>query len=167
MSTPETTIDTLTNLLRDNRAYDIPIEFIDDKYGLDMRGVHRDDPVNIIQTTLYTYLRDTFRKLVRCGKSNIQPSKIPKYPIHSINNKKYLSNPVYGQQILLKNPVPLIHAETNESFQLILTILNDQNQRIRELEEVLSSQPSNYSSLHKNTSISPTNIYNVANGDAL
>ena len=164
MSTSETTIDTLTNLLRDNRAYDIPIEFIDDKYGLDMRGVHRDDPVNIIQTTLYTYLRDTFRKLVRCGKSNIQPSKIPKYPTQINDNKKYLSTYLI-KQILLKNPS--VVNTTTESFQLILTILNDQNQRIRELEEVLSSQPSNYSSLHKNTSISPTNIYNVANGDAL
>ena len=135
-----TTIDTLTNLIHSNCAYDVPVEYIVDSHGLDMRGAHRNDPVITNSTTLYTYLRESFRKLLKCGDSKMSPVKIPKYPIHMINNQKYLDNPLYGRQTVLTRPIPLIHAETNESFKLIATILNEQNQRILKLEESLNAQ---------------------------
>lgn len=122
----------LEEIIQENSLYDVPVEFIDDTFGIDINVTQ---PSNeILRTTFYQYLKVTFRKLVECQELKINPIKMPKYPLYSFNTDKLGDIRVYGQTIIQDSPSPLIHAETSDKFKLILDILKTHEERIDELE---------------------------------
>ena len=106
----------LEEIIQENSLYDVPVEFIDDTFGIDINVTK---PSNeILRTTFYQYLKVTFRKLVECQELKINPIKMPKYPLYSFNTDKLGDIRIYGQTIIHDSPSPLIHAETSDKFKI-------------------------------------------------
>jgi len=128
----EDSLRALEEILQENCMYDLPVEFIDDTFGMNMRN--SDSGCEILKTSLYQYLKVIFRRLAELQKLNISPVKMPKYPLYSFDNKKIDDIRRYGQTIIQDSTTPLIHAETSDKFHLILDILKKQEDRIEQLE---------------------------------
>ena len=128
----EDSLRALEEIIQENCLYDLPVEFIDDTLGMNMRNSHSE--CEILKTSFYQYLKVIFRRLVEHQKLKISPIKMPKYPLFSFDNKKIDDIRRYGQTIIQDSSTPLIHAETSDKFHLILDILKKQEDRIEQLE---------------------------------
>ena len=128
----EDSLRALEEIIQENCLYDLPVEFIDDTLGMNMRNSHSE--CEILKTSFYQYLKVIFRRLAEHQKLKISPIKMPKYPLFSFDNKKIDDIHRYGQTIIQDSSTPLIHAETSDKFHLILDILKKQEDRIEQLE---------------------------------
>ena len=138
----DSTIQDLEDMIHADLSYNIPITYIDDIYGHSYR--YRDEVRNhqTIQTTLFDYKKDYFRKNIvnynKFKKREIGSNEIPRYPIQTLNGEPNIEGPGRYEPIL-GSPTTNILAETSDKFVAILNIVKQQDARIKELEDFLST----------------------------
>ena len=139
----DSTIQDLEDMVHADLSYNIPITYIDDIYGHSIR--YRDEVRNhqTIQTTLFDYKKDYFRKNIvnynKFKKREIGSNEIPRYPIQTLNGEPNIAGPGRYEPIL-GSPTTNILAETSDKFVALLNIVKQQDARIKELEMRLSKQ---------------------------
>ena len=139
----DSTIQDLEDMVHADLSYNIPITYIDDIYGHSIR--YRDEVRNhqTIQTTLFDYKKDYFRKNIvnynKFKKGEIGINEIPHYPIQEFNGE-HLIEGNRGSEPILRSIATNILAETSDKFVALLNIVKQQDARIKELEMRLSKQ---------------------------
>ena len=138
----DSTIQDLEDMIHADLSYNVPITYIDDIYGHSIR--YRDEVSNhsIKQTTLFDYKKDYFRKNIvnynKFKKGEIGSNEIPRYPIQEFNGE-HLIEGNRGSEPILRSIATNILAETSDKFVAILNIVKQQDARIKELENFLST----------------------------
>ena len=137
----DSTIKDLETMIHADLSYNIPITYIDDIYGRSCGYSDTDRNHQTIQTTLFEYKKDYFRKNIvnynKFKKGEIGSNEIPRYPIQEFNGE-HLIEGNGGSEPILRSIATNILAETSDKFVALLDIVKQQNARIEELEQKLS-----------------------------
>jgi hypothetical protein len=138
----DSTIQDLEDMVHADLSYNIPITYIDDIYGYSHRYSDKVRNHKTIQTTLFDYKKDYFRKNIvnynKLKKREIGSNEIPRYPIQTFNGE-HLSVRLGRSEPILHSIATNILAETSDKFVAILNIVKQQDARIKELEKQLST----------------------------